>query len=282
MMKKIFFFLFFSYPLLMTMGLPAFAGEISSDEVKEHYRLGNIYYEHELYAQAQQEFKKALGENSELLSAIRPNKDIPEQKINKSDKMSPVTGEYLAGAGDTLTITVWENPDLTQEVIVRPDGKISFPLINEITVENRTLPQIKEEITKRLAEYIKTPNVNISLKQVGGNKVMVLGEVRSPGMYKLEQRKTVLEAIALAGGFGRDAVETSVIVVQGSLSDPRPQRLNLNNAMRGKTSDSFIVANQTIIFVPRKFIADVNYFMTELLGPISAGASTGSTVKSGF
>jgi len=282
MIKKIFFFLIFLSTALTISGLPLFAEKISSDEVKEHYRLGNIYYEHELYPQAQQEFQKALGENPISSPAVQLSRATSLQKAEDNDNALPVAGEYIVGAGDTLTVTVWENPDLTQEVMVRPDGKISFPLINEITVENRTLPQISKEITRRLAEYIKTPNVNIALKQVGGNKVMVLGEVHSPGMYKLEQRKTVLEAIALAGGFGRDAVETSVIVVQGSLSDPKPQRLNLSKAMQGKVNDSLIPANQTIIYVPRKFIADINYYMTEILGPISAGASTGSTVKSGF
>jgi polysaccharide biosynthesis/export protein len=279
MMKKVFFASIFTAAALVTFGLPLFAAETSSDEVKEHYRLGNIYYEHELYQQAQQEFQKALGENPISSPAVQLSRATSLQKAEDNDNALPVAGEYIVGAGDTLTITVWENPDLNQEVVVRPDGKISFPLINEITVENRTLPQISREITRRLAEYIKTPNVNIALKQVGGNKVMVLGEVRSPGMYKLEQRKTVLEAIALAGGFGRDAVEDSVIVVQGSLSDPKPQRLNLSKTMRGRTNDCLIPANQTIVYVPRKFIADVNYYLTEILGPISATASTGSTVK---
>jgi len=279
-MKKIFFF--FIGAALVIFVLPLFAGEISSDEVKEHYNLGNIYYEHGLYAQAQHEFQKALGENSGPL--LNAQQDIASRgkKRKEDENVSPIVEEYLVGAGDALTITVWENPDLSQEVVVRPDGKISFPLINEVTVENCTLPQISREITRRLAEYIKTPNVNIALKQVGGNKVMVLGEVRSPGMYKLEQRKTVMEAIALAGGFGRDAISSSVIIVQGSLSDPKPQRLNLNEVMVGKTSDSFITANQTIIYVPRKFIADINYFLTELLGPISTSAGTASTVKTGL
>ena len=278
-MKKIFFFLSFTGAALMAFSLFTFAGEISSDETQEHYRLGNIYYEHGLYAQAQQEFQKALGENPGPLPAMQSSQIAPPQNAGGNANLLPVSTEYLVGAGDSLAITVWENPDLSQEVVVRPDGKISFPLVNEILAENRTLPQISAEITRRLAEYIKTPNVTIALKQVGGNKVMVLGEVHSPGMYKLEQRKTVLEAIALAGGFGRDAVETSVIVVQGSLSDPKPRRLNLSKAMRGKVNDSLIPANQTIIYVPRKFIADLNYYLTEILGPISATASTGSTVK---
>ena len=281
-MKKLFFALILAGAALISFSWPLFAAETSSDEAQEHYRLGNIYYEHELYQQAQQEFQKALGENLNPLPTIQLSKTIPAQTPDENNNIAPIAGEYLVGAGDALTITVWENPDLNHEVVVRPDGKISFPLINEILAENRTLPQINKEITRRLAEYIKTPNVTVALKQVGGNKVMVLGEVRSPGMYKLEQRKTVLEAIALAGGFSRDAVEDSVIVVQGSLSDPKPQRLNLSNAMRGRTNDSLIVANQTIIYVPRKFIANLNYYLTEILGPISTSAGAASTVKGGF
>jgi len=277
-MKKL-FFLLSTFIVLTICCLPLFADKASSDEAKEHYRLGNIYYEHGLYAQAQNEFQKALGATSGSSAKAPTNATMQKQDSAASMAMPAASGEYLVGVGDTLGITVWENSDLTQDVIVRPDGKISFPLVKEIDAENRTLMQINEDITNHLAEYIKTPNVTVALKQVAGNKVMVLGEVRSPGMYKLEQRKTVLEAIALAGGFTRDAVESSVVIVHGSLKDPKPQRLNLSKAMFGKTNDSMIIANQTIIYVPRKFIADVNYYITEILGPIAAGASTGSSVK---
>lgn len=268
-------------PVIATLifGGTVFAADQTNNDAKEHYRIGEIYYEHGLYREAQNEFQKALNKTPTPLAAAQINNAPAISQTSENDDLPPPKGEYLVGAGDTLMITVWENPDLTQETIVRPDGKISFPLVNEITAENRSLPQIRTEITERLAEYVKNPNVTVALRQVAGNKVMVLGEVRNPGMYKLEARKTVLEAIALAGGFTRDAVENSVIVVKGSLSDPKPQRLNLSKAMTGKTSDSAIVANQTIVYVPRKFIANVNYYVMEIIEPISSSASTGGTIK---
>lgn len=104
-----------------------------------------------------------------------------------------------------LHISVWENPDLEQDVIVRPDGKISFPLIDEVQAEGLTISELDKVMTEKLKEYIRYPDVSISLKKMAGERIIVLGEVKSPGVYTLSGRKTVLEAVALAGGFTKDA-----------------------------------------------------------------------------
>lgn len=245
------------------------------EKVQEYYKLGQIYYEHGLFKEAEVQFQKALEISEKNLPKIKKKK--PKIEDNNKPKLKSSTiqrsREYIIGAGDLLHIAVWENPDLTQEVIVRPDGKISFPLINEVQAAGITISELDNALTKRLKEYVKYPDVSVSLKEIYGEKVIVLGEVRSAGVYKLETRKTVSEAIALAGGYTNDAVLRSVIVIRGGLKNPHAKRVNIARALqKGKFEEDIQVQAQDIIYVPKKFIADVNYYLSQILGPLSQGA----------
>ena len=246
------------------------------EEAKEHYRLGQIYYEHGLYQEAEAEFKKALA-ILEITHPAPPQEEkqevIPQPQSQPQPKPQVPSGkEYIIGVGDTLSIVVWENADLNQEVIVRPDGMISFPLIDEVQAEGRTIQELDTEITTKLKEYIRFPDVSISLVSMGGSKVIILGQVKSPGVYALTGRKTILEAIAQAGGFTSDAIASSIIVVKGGLSNPQARRLNLNKAIhQPETKQNIVLDAEDIVFVPKKFIADVNYFLKQILDPVSRG-----------
>ncbi|MCD6228250.1 MAG: polysaccharide biosynthesis/export family protein [Candidatus Omnitrophica bacterium] len=246
------------------------------EEAKEHYRLGEIYYQHGLYKEAEREFKKAL----QLLKGEVPLEE--EGSFQKEEKPpSPYEeSQYIISPGDVLYISVWENPDLTGEVIVRPDGMISFPLIDEVKAAGLTISELDKEMTERLKEYIRFPDVSISLRAMGGQRVIILGEVKSPGVYSLKGRKTVLEAVALAGGFTKDAVLNSVIVIKGGFKNPQPKRIDLASALKkGKMKEDIVLDSQDIVFVPKKFIADLNYFLTQILGPISRGVYTAKEIQ---
>src|SRR3989339_869336 len=99
---------------------------------------------------------------------IRPSAFDPEQ-------LKPV--DYQVIVGDTIEIFVWQHTDLTRDIIVRPDGKLSFPLIGDIEAQGRTLTEIDDEVTKKLAEYVVAPQVSVTVKNFAGEKVIVLGEV---------------------------------------------------------------------------------------------------------
>ncbi len=246
------------------------------EEAKEHYRLGEIYYQHGLYKEAEREFKKAL----QLLKREVPLEE--EGSFQKEGKPPSPSEEsqYIISPGDVLYISVWENPDLTGEVIVRPDGMISFPLIDEVKAAGLTISELDKEMTEMLKEYIRFPDVSISLRAMGGQRVIILGEVKSPGVYSLKGRKTVLEAVALAGGFTKDAVLNSVIVIKGGLKNPHPKRVDLASALKkGKMKEDIVLDSQDIVFVPKKFIADLNYFLTQILGPISRGVYTAKEIQ---
>ncbi|MFH1783728.1 MAG: polysaccharide biosynthesis/export family protein [bacterium] len=202
----------------------------------------------------------------------------PQESVDKEDTAKVI--EYTISAEDVLYISVWQEEDLNQEVIVRPDGKISFPLAGDVPALGATFAQLKEEITQRLKDYIKYPVVSISLRKLGGKKIVVLGEVGSPGVYSVTGRKTVLEAVALAGGFTPDAILSSVIYIQGGLQTPQGKRLNLSRALKkADLSQNVTLQPEDIIYVPKKFIANVNYTMSQILGPIYQGTVAGKAIN---
>ncbi len=268
--------------LLILIGEGFISSTFSQDSLKEkardHYRLGQIYYEHGLYKEAEEEYRKALdilGNFPKGESLIKETKKKSQPLPSKrEEKVSSPQKEYIIGIGDVLSITVWENPDLNQEVIVRPDGMISFPLIDEVKAAGLTLSELDKVITERLKQYIRYPDVSISLRSMGGNRIIVLGEVNSPGVYTISGRRTVLEAVALAGGFTNDAVLNSIVVIRGGLKNPYAERIDLSRVLRGKNANDIPLNAQDIVYVPKKFIANLNYFLKQILEPISRGMYT--------
>ncbi|MCP4649091.1 MAG: hypothetical protein GY853_03260 [PVC group bacterium] len=236
----------------------------------EHYQKGlTLYYQGE-YEKAKEEFLKAkvLAGASVHKEQTVISKEVKPEKKKKSF-------EYIIGEGDVLAVSVWENDDLDAEVMVRPDGKVSFALVGDVLAVGFTIEQFRQDLTALLKEYIRYPQVSVSIKVVGGEKVIVLGHVRSPGVYEITGRKTILEAIGKAGGFTRDAVLKSIIVVKGGLETPVPKKLNLTRALKkGEVIENIVLESEDIIYVPSRVIADVSYFMRTILSPITQSVST--------
>lgn len=256
------------------------------DLAREYYKKGNIYYQQGMYTQAQDEYNKAMDVmKGRDVNATQPQAQIlPELVPGDGSRAGeaaqrPLTqvsgsGEYVIGDDDILQIAVWQNPDLDQEAIVRPDGKISVPLIGDVMARGLTITGLDEELTKRLSEYVRSPEISISLKKLGGSKVIMLGEIVKPGVYAMSGQKTILEAIGLAGGFTRDAVASSIVLIRGGLASPRAERINLTKALKGRDfiRQNIVLQAEDVVFVPKKFIADLNYFLTQIVDPLSKGA----------
>lgn len=121
---------------------------------------------------------------------------------------------YVIGANDVLAINVWKEPDISRSVPVRSDGKISLPLVGELTASGQTPLQLEQEITKRLQNYISEPEVTVIVTDSKSQKVNILGMVARPGAYLLTSSTTVLDAIALAGGFKDFAKQKSIYVLR--------------------------------------------------------------------
>jgi len=112
-----------------------------------------------------------------------------------------VVDEYRIGPEDVLEVMVWKNTDLTRTVTVRPDGKVSLPLIGDVQASGLTTQELKTVVTQRMKEYIETPEVSILVSNINSYFYYILGEIVKPGKYPLKERTTVLQAISMAGGF---------------------------------------------------------------------------------
>ena len=107
---------------------------------------------------------------------------------------------YLLQPGDLLTVSVWKEVDLSSELVVRPDGGISLPLVGEIAAAGHTVEQVRATIVQRLSKYISDPTVAVVVKQALGNQIFVIGKVNKPGQYPINRSVDIMQALSLAGG----------------------------------------------------------------------------------
>lgn len=124
-----------------------------------------------------------------------PQKSASAQDAQQSDP------SYVIGAQDVLSISVWKDPELTQTVPVRPDGKISLPLLNDVQAAGLTPTQLKTQITEGLKKYVTDPIVTVIVTQINSQRVYITGEVTRPGAFPLLPGMTVLQALSSSGGF---------------------------------------------------------------------------------
>ncbi|MFH1230740.1 MAG: polysaccharide biosynthesis/export family protein [Planctomycetota bacterium] len=191
----------------------------------------------------------------------RPSANAPGQ-LKKID--------YQVISGDTLEIFVWQHTDMTRDVIIGPDGKLSFPLIGDIDADGKTLTQIDDDITKKLTEYIISPQVSVTVKKFAGEKVIVLGEVGKPGVYKFVGTTSFLDIIAEAGGFTRD--KGNALIIRGDLKEgvtkSEVMLVDINSILNGDLRDNVVLYPRDIIYVSAKPIADVARYLRDYVSPI--------------
>ncbi len=144
---------------------------------------------------------------------------------------------YVIGIDDLLAINVWKEPDITRNVPVRSDGKISLPLVGEVTAGGRTPKALKAEITEKLKNYISEPEVTVIVQEMRSKKFNIMGQVGRPGSYPLTGNTTILDGLALAGGF-RDFAKKKDIYVLRKKADGTDERLpfNYKDVIKGKNS----------------------------------------------
>ena len=135
--------------------------------------------------------------------------------------------EYKIGSDDVLTINVWKEPELSRDVPVRPDGKISLPLIGDMVASGRTPAELQTSIRDQLSRFVSHPEVTVIVKEVKSHRFNIVGEVERPGSYALSTPMTVLDGIAIAGGF-RDFAKTGKIYVLRINGDGAHIRLPFN------------------------------------------------------
>jgi polysaccharide export outer membrane protein len=136
----------------------------------------------------------------------------PDQPSAPSSKT--VVDDYTIGPSDVLAINVWKDAELTRTVPVRPDGKISLPLIGELEVNGLTAHDVQRLVAQRLKEYIANPQVTVSVQEMKSRTYIVVGKISKSGSYQLDKPTTVLEAIAIAGGLMEFAKPNKIYVIR--------------------------------------------------------------------
>jgi polysaccharide export outer membrane protein len=174
---------------------------------------------------------------------------------------------YLLGPGDEVSIRIWRNDDLNRTVKIDPSGNIYLPLAGEIKAAGITIPELRKDIAIRLSKYLVNPQIDVNTTAVSSRKVYVLGEVRSPGTFYLEQNMPPWEAISRAGGFTEDANRDSLLLVRGENGAARVSLVAMNMEKifndGGVLTDSRL-RNGDILYVPETDIAELERFMKRL------------------
>jgi polysaccharide export outer membrane protein len=166
--------------------------------------------------------------------------------------------DFRIGPEDVLQISVWKNDALSRTVPVRPDGKISLPLLNDVHVAGLTPLELQAVLVKQFAEYLPAPEVTVIVTEVRSVKFSVIGEVARPGRYEVKSRITVLDAIALAGGFTMFASRSQITILRPEGGTIKRIRFNLNKlvadgvltAAGGSAEDGVYLRPGDTIFVP--------------------------------
>lgn len=141
---------------------------------------------------------------------------------------------YLIGPEDELIVTVWREPDISRTVPVRPDGRISLPLLNDVQASGLTPMQLSSEITSRLSKFISAPQVTVIVTKVNTQRIFVIGEVGRPGAYPLVPGMSVLEAISSAGGLTPFAKQTKISILRMENGKPNRFLVNYKEVLGGR------------------------------------------------
>ena len=159
-------------------------------------------------------------------------------------------GEYRLGAGDVLNVTVWGYENLqVKELVVRPDGNISFPLVGEIKASGSSTGQLTENLTQGLSEYMKEPKVTVNILKFHTTRVYVLGMVTKPGMYELEKQHNLLDAIGIAGSYTKEAAKKKVTIIRNDQTRT-PIKVNLMNIWeKGDMSQNYALGDGDVVYL---------------------------------
>lgn len=160
-----------------------------------------------------------------------------------------VPGEYRIGPEDVLDVVVWNNAAISRTVPVRPDGRISLPLLNDVRAGGLTPMELRELLVKALVEYMPTPEVSVIIREVHSFKVSVIGEIKTPGRYEVKSRATVLDILAQAGGFTEFASRARIVVLRSEAGKLRRVAFNYNRVVSGE-QENFFLQPGDIVVVP--------------------------------
>ena len=188
-----------------------------------------------------------------IISAILPMtaySETEKEAMSKKQADAEVaadSNQYVIGPEDLLYIHVWKEVDLSRTVPVRMDGKISLPLIDEVSAAGLTPLQLKENLIKKFKEFVDIPNVSVIVMEANSFKVYVSGEVKNPGVLRLRSEISILQIIPMAGDFNDWANENKIIVIRKEDGQEKRYKVNYKNIVKGEDPNFILKSGDTII-----------------------------------
>ena len=147
---------------------------------------------------------------------------------------------YVVKPGDVLEISVWKEPDLQRQVLIRPDGAFSFPLVGQVDARGKTVIDLNKTVSERLSRFIADAVVTISVQQINGNKIYVLGQVNKPGEFIVNPSVNVMQALSMAGGMTPFAATNDIIVLRGQGESQKALPFRYADVVRGRNLEQNI------------------------------------------
>jgi polysaccharide export outer membrane protein len=186
-------------------------------------------------AAAQDAPSSSQASSSKPAATASPSPDLPKSAPGVRPE------SYVIGAEDVINVFVWKEPDMSKTVPVRPDGMISLPLVGEVKAAGYTPVQLQDVLADSMKKYVSEPQVTVVVEKVASLNFNIVGEVNHPGYFPLTRRMTVLDAIALAGGF-KDFAKTKKIYVLRTAANGSQERLpfNYKQVIKGQNSQQNI------------------------------------------
>ncbi|MCP9448078.1 MAG: polysaccharide biosynthesis/export family protein [Nitrospira sp.] len=158
---------------------------------------------------------------------------------------------YLLGPEDTVKISVWRDEQLTHEVVVRPDGMISFPLVGDLMVAGRTVEDVRQELVTRLNKFVPNPHVTVMVTKILSNKIYVAGRVARPGEFLVGHYTDVLQALSLAGGLTPFAKENDIKIIRREKGEQKVYPFRYGDIRNGRGLEQNIVLQRgDVVVVP--------------------------------
>jgi polysaccharide export outer membrane protein len=158
---------------------------------------------------------------------------------------------YTVKPGDTLVVSVWKEPDLQGPVLVRPDGMFSFPLAGQLDARNKTVSELQQELTTKLKKYISDPVVTVSIQEIKGNKVYVIGQVQKPGDFVVNPRVDVMQALSMAGGTTPFAALGDIMILRRTDTGQQALPFKYTEVVRGRNlQQNIILQAGDVVVVP--------------------------------
>ena len=199
--------------------------------------------------------QSAPNAHSDAVVSLPASKDKVTKPTAPSQNLSanavPADADFVIGPDDVLGINVWREPEMSRSVPVRPDGKISLPLLGEFEASGLTPRQLQAKLAKQLATLVSNPEVTVIVEQIKSQKFNIVGEVGHPGSFPLSKPMTVLDAVAVAGGL-KDFAKPKKMYVLRRNRDGSTERIafNYKKAIQGSTNQNFDLQERDTIVVP--------------------------------